>query len=413
MCVQPVGESWPTAAIPIENRYCSCRLTRVGRARYNHTTLGLMTCVEQEFSGASFSSLVQQQQFVDYHQALARQASGEVLDETTSACIQCPSECLDCLVAPLRVKVGFALPASAPLDGVPCIVEGVQVKCVSLLRCRPEEHHEGGEHQCLGGTLESRESLACAAGYQGQLCGTCSPGFGREDGNKCVDCDDANDPVQILKVACLLSLVCFAFGGIVVHMRHNAAVDQNPSSSDDKAEPLMATKQGTDGTVFGNPLNGEDLNDGTEPTNADTNQAAVSLGSVLNATFFISLQPAKIVITYLQIASMLGAVLHFKLPPIFASFLGVFKPIIAAINGVIALQCVGIDDYHVAWCVEVFVIPGFFFLAIGVYCIYELKILASALAWANFSDRCFFLLFMVSHGLQLQSLWIIPTAAIS
>ena len=58
-------------------------------------------------------------------------------------------------------------------------------------------------------------------------------------------------------------------------------------------------------------------------------------------------------------------------------------------------------------------IPGFFFLVIGVYCIYELKILASALAWANFSDRCFFLLFMVSHGLQLQSLWIIPTAAIS
>ena len=98
--------------------------------------------------------------------------------------------------------------------------------------------------------------------------------------------------------------------------------------------------------------------------------------------------------TYMQIASLLGAVLHFSFPPILSSVLGMFQPLIAAINGVIALQCVGIQGYYWGWMVEVFVIPLSILAMILMYYLYQRGLLDDGLAKADLMDRVFFLLFM-------------------
>jgi Ca2+-binding EF-hand superfamily protein len=401
-CVQcPKGEVADEHGI-----HCQC-----APGRYNHTAIGVVTCVDQEFKKDAFETEVAYQaqyfQFAEHHSALDNHA-----DVAPTACITCPTKCLDCLATPHQVKPGFHLANSMPQGGVDCTIVGVQTKCLSVLRCRPEDHNSV-EHQCLGGDLVPR-SLTCNKGYHGQLCGTCSSGYGREDGDKCVNCEDANDPVQILKIAVIITIVALAVGLGLVYVRHHHAEARRKVNHNDggKGQPLLSS--GANTSVFSNPLdedgtsstissaladhsnrpasidnkNKEDLDDDT------TNSAASTLGSVFDGAFFVSLQPIKIVVTYLQIASMLGAILHFKLPKYLSMALGAFKPLIAAINGIIALQCVGIDDFYLGWIIEVFIIPVVAFLFIFIYYMYERKVLDSSLAKANVVDRMFFLLFI-------------------
>ena len=63
-------------------------------------------------------------------------------------------------------------------------------------------------------------------------------------------------------------------------------------------------------------------------------------------------QPVKIFISYWQIAGQLEMVLHFQFPPYLGEVVAVFKPLVAAIHGFVALECAGLTGgFYMAWSV--------------------------------------------------------------
>ena len=110
----------------------------------------------------------------------------------------------------------------------------------------------------------------------------------------------------------------------------------------------------------------------------------------------MSLQPAKLFISYWQIAAQIGPVLHFSFPPRMAALIKFFKPLIAAIHGFVALECAGLTGgFYVAWVVEVFVIPGLLWFCVGVYYLVRRRTVGVKEANAASSDDAMFILFCV------------------
>ena len=75
-----------------------------------------------------------------------------------------------------------------------------------------------------------------------------------------------------------------------------------------------------------------------------------------------------------------------------------------AINGVIALQCIGIQDFYLGWIFEVFVIPGIILVMILLYYLYQRTVLTDGVAEADLTDRLFFLLFLTCEWATASSL---------
>eukprot|EP01046_Picozoa_sp_COSAG06_P029965 COSAG06_NODE_2819_length_6234_cov_2.814996_1_plen_1898_part_00 len=110
----------------------------------------------------------------------------------------------------------------------------------------------------------------------------------------------------------------------------------------------------------------------------------------------MSIQPLKLFISYWQIAAQLGPVLHFSFPPQMAALIKIFKPLIAAIHGFVALECAGLTGgFYVAWLVEVFVIPALLWGCVGVYYLVRRRTLGPKEANAKSSDDALFVLFCV------------------
>jgi hypothetical protein len=366
---------------------------------YNVTQLGVITCVNEKFKDDLFSTApeytVQHNQFSAFH---STDNSGD------SACLECPTDCLDCLGPVATIKPGFSLSNTARGDSdhasscniVTTDGQSVPTKCVSILSCRPDiVLTNENSYQCLGGELAG-DHMKCGPGYEGQLCGTCSENFGTEDGNLCVSCDAATDPWKIFTWVVIAMVVVFLIGLVLM------LIDYHIGHIEAKPEEQMPRKQST----TANPLSNvddeqkDDQDDFEVEAGKDQEaQARTKLEvarPLLRSLVYVVLQPTKIAITYMQIASLLGAVLHFKFPPLLSQALAVFKPLIVAINGVIALQCIGIQDYYLVWLVEVFVVPGMFLAVIVLHYVYQRCLLKDkdGLAMTNLTDRLFFLLFL-------------------
>ena len=110
----------------------------------------------------------------------------------------------------------------------------------------------------------------------------------------------------------------------------------------------------------------------------------------------MSIQPLKLFISYWQIAAQLGPVLHFTFPPMMSNLIKVFKPLIAAIHGFVALECAGLTGgFYVAWVFEVFVIPLLLWGCVGLYYLARLRTVGAKEAAAKSADDALFVLFVV------------------
>merc|ERR1711871_1600407 len=110
----------------------------------------------------------------------------------------------------------------------------------------------------------------------------------------------------------------------------------------------------------------------------------------------MSIQPAKLFISYWQVAAQIGPVLHFSFPPRLAELVKVFKPLVAAIHGFVALECAGLTEgFYTAWLIECFVIPAALWSCVGMYYLARRRKLPIKEANAKASDDALFVLFIV------------------
>jgi hypothetical protein len=116
---------------------------------------------------------------------------------------------------------------------------------------------------------------------------------------------------------------------------------------------------------------------------------------LLSSGASMSVQPAKLFLSYWQIAAHMGAVLHFQFPPLISNLFAIFKPLVANIHGVVALECAGLRDFYSTWVFEIFVIPIFLAGVVLAYYAYRLKIEGRAVADSKFRNEAFFVLFII------------------
>jgi hypothetical protein len=109
----------------------------------------------------------------------------------------------------------------------------------------------------------------------------------------------------------------------------------------------------------------------------------------------MSIQPMKLFLSYWQIAAHMGAVLHFQFPPMIGELFTIFKPLVANIHGVVALECAGLRNFYSAWVVEVFIIPTVLWGIVLCFYMYRKRIAGPSIAISNFRNEAFFVLFMV------------------
>lgn len=364
-----VCSSCPSGQIPTpDSSGCQCELDT-----YN-ATQGFITCSDMDHDPDSFDA--------DPRYMIAR----DQWIRQDMQCLTCPS-CVDCMVSPIRVRPGF---------GVANVQETGQKDTANktLLRCRPETAHtgsfgagelassyDGGAFQCIGGSLANLE-LGCATGHEGLLCGVCSEGYGRKNENECHKCDSAVDPFQVIRLLGVTAGLFFVIGLIIIGL---SFVVGDVYEDEDVAA--------TDFNVF-NPLSDKAT---TVASGADAVSHAKLLKTskrLLVSGAQVCVLPARIFLGYFQIAAHLEDVLHTEFPPLIADLFGRFKWLVVNINGIVALECAGLQDFHMIWLFEVIIVPLALCLVVGCYWLYRNYAMSRAYANTKAMDELFLVLFI-------------------
>ena len=87
--------------------------------------------------------------------------------------------------------------------------------------------------------------------------------------------------------------------------------------------------------------------------------------------------------------------MHFQFPPMLSQLIVVFKPLVAAIHGFVALECLHGSGFYMAWNIEVFVIPAALWLGIFLYYLSRRATVGEAEARSKMYSEAFFVLFLV------------------
>lgn len=275
-------------------------------------------------------------------------------------------------------------------------------------------------------------TASCRKGHSGMLCHRCETGWGRAGEDECELCQNAFSMAGIAKfvavvvslcfVGCLVLIgVSFAIGEVYETEVANA-IGETPNPMLDVRElqrPQRASYyQGMSNTK--NPIYPESpedepepkprtmLEDTDRPASQDNHTAEEADSRVvsINATMrtckrllfsgvAVSIQPAKLVISYVQIIGHVGAVLHFQFPPVWAKVITIFRPLVANIRGTVALECAGLTSFYHTWLVEVIAIPATLLIFLCGWYIYRAKNEGATVALSKFFSEAFFLLFLV------------------
>ena len=395
----------PSGQIPTpDNTGCQCEL-----GTYN-ATQGFITCNDMDYIADSFDT---ESRYVIARDQWAHQ---------DMQCLICPP-CVDCLVSPIRVRPGFAV-ADVQNETTD---QTAGAKNKTLFRCRPETAHTdsfgagelatgytGGSYQCVGGSLVTLD-LSCSTGHEGVLCGVCSEGFGRKNENECHPCDSAVDPFQVVRLMGVLVALAFVLGLILIGLSFHIG-----DVYEDEGQP------GTED--FRNPLAGEDAAAPDEQESDGRLKRAVSHAKILKTSKRLmtsgarmSVIPAKIFLGYFQISGLyttnpyhqktldfidisvalllfaahLEDVLHTEFPPLIAALFGKFKWLVVNINGIVALECAGLKNFHMIWLFEVIVVPLGLCTVVGCYWLYRNYAISRAYANTKIIDEAFLVLFLI------------------
>lgn len=113
--------------------------------------------------------------------------------------------------------------------------------------------------------------------------------------------------------------------------------------------------------------------------------------------------------------------MHFQFPPKLAAIIKIFKPLVAAVHGAVALECAGMTGgFYTAWIVEVFLIPCFLWACVLLYYFCRRSTVGHAEAAAKAYNDAFFVLFLLyplickSHQLHIHvNFWLIAFVLIT
>jgi hypothetical protein len=192
------------------------------------------------------------------------------------------------------------------------------------------------------------------------------------------------DPFQVVRLFGVTAGLIFVIGFLVISLSFfvigDVYVDEDASA-----------------TNFSNPLSADSDEATTVAAGADTISHAKILKTskrLLVSGAQVCVLPARIFLGYFQIAAHLEDVLHTEFPPLIADLFGRFKWLVVNINGIVALECAGLQDFHMIWLFEVIIVPLALCLVVGCYWLYR-NAMSRTNANTKAMDELFLVLFII------------------
>ena len=199
---------------------------------------------------------------------------------------------------------------------------------------------------CFGRDSTDPNVGGCQQNYAGMLCESCALGFEHVDSESartCQACSSSTTKSWIVVVAMAAAVA------VVVKARHMLASAIAP----------------------------------------DTAQVAAVLAVGRSAW-----QPIRIVVSYAQVTSQVGASLNVQYPPMFRALTHQLADVLDIIDGVLGIECFGLDGFHTQWLTQVVLFPlGLIAAALGVFTV-ERSRSSRHTARKNLDRNVFFIVFV-------------------
>eukprot|EP01046_Picozoa_sp_COSAG06_P039020 COSAG06_NODE_4562_length_4142_cov_30.248330_1_plen_913_part_10 len=253
---------------------------------------------------------------INCHEDVFEEAASQ--SAAASGCARCGA-CLDCEdspeVRPGYVRLNLAM-ASSSVDHESSSEDesreyDSRVASVHVFRCKSLQGCFGSTDVNVGG---------CQQNYTGYLCESCVLGFERAKSDSVRGCRACSASATTNWVVALATV---AFVVVVAKTRNTLARAIAP----------------------------------------DTAKVAAVLAIARSAW-----QPIRIVVSYAQVTSQVGASLNVQFPPMFAEIADRLAGILDVIDGVLGVQCLGLDGFHTQWLTQVVLFPlGLTATALGVF----------------------------------------------
>jgi serine/threonine protein kinase len=378
----------PAHMAPRDGGGCECE-----SSRYNILS-GVITCHSHDFQADAFEG-------EEYKVAAELFKSGRA-GSLASICVPCPV-CVDCTAsnAPPRIRAGYAL--------TPAVVARGDFeqhgKDTPIYKCRPEAIDsrlndqrvtaaiDAGEliddnlAQCLG---THNRTAVCANGHTGTLCGECISGYGRRRSNECQLCSEAVTWLKLLNaVLAMAALVAALFGFMVVLSLFIGAPGEGGAPKQDLAEGAQTYVNPLDDAST--PPNDSEI----QPSAGETQTLIMKSRRLFVVATRMATQPIKIFISYWQIASQLGPVLHFQFPPLLSALMDSFRWIVTGIQGVVAAECLpGVHGYYSTFVLELVGYPLFLMAGVLSYYVYIKREQGDTVAAATLKNHAFGITFL-------------------
>ena len=375
----------------------------------------------------------------DYSVASELFASAQRGLDDKQVCAPCPS-CVDCSVQndPPRIRAGFAMAPAAIASNA--LSTAGQDKII--FRCRPEEAETDATDQFVVAALDAgattipddmvqclgtyNTTMNCSKGHTGVLCGECATGYGRKHGNECELCSEALQPTAIAQLVVALGIAAVFTGSIMIALSYYVEGNVRENAVWEQLSTANEASGGAEVT-FSNPL--DDLKTTAPAAPADTVKSkppseSADLGG--SAALFMTskrllvklvnttLQPVKIMISYFQVVTQLGNVLHFEFPDMLDGLMRAFKWLVAGIQGVMATECIpGFGGYYESWVLEVFILPLCLFGGVAAYYLSRRATVGAKAAKASARSEAFFILFLIYPSVTSKLFLLIKCRALS
>eukprot|EP01043_Picozoa_sp_COSAG02_P052433 COSAG02_NODE_5647_length_4153_cov_5.533300_1_plen_1278_part_10 len=260
---------------------------------------------------------------------------------SVSGCTRCGS-CIDCAdsphVSPGYVRLNLGMP-SASSGRESSVRNDSPVANVHVFRCK-------SMHGCFG--LDSFDPIVggCQQNYTGYFCASCILGFERRDSESVPGCQACSTPASkswVIAVVIITSVV------VVAKTRNRLARAIAPDMAHVPA--ILAVGRS-------------------------------------------AWQPIRILVSYVQVTSQVGTSLNIHYPPMFVALTNRLAGILDVIDGIIGVECLGLNDFHTRWLTQVVLFPlGLATVAVGMFEV-ERRRSSRGTARKHLADNVFFIVFV-------------------
>eukprot|EP01047_Picozoa_sp_COSAG01_P025164 COSAG01_NODE_1577_length_9847_cov_11.543394_9_plen_1234_part_00 len=282
------------------------------------------------------------------------------------------TQCVDCVNFSYSQFGVACIPCPANEVGTR---DGTRCQACPSAKFRDQSHY-ATEDRCPGTPFHV--GSPCRTGYSGMLCRSCASNFHMSHAGSCEPCAASNSATDIVW---MFTIVIITIIAVCAYARRSQKTDSevdvdtltehNPVSPVDRQQMELWKEEGFMTSV------------------------SMPLRQRIQMAVRCAFQPLRIVITYLQVTTQLGPILHVRYPKLFSQMMSMTGKLLD-VFGVLSLECQGLAKFQHKWLLRIIGAPSVFALLPLVHAVYLIRSrTARDTVQKEFKSDLFFMVFFL------------------